>query len=258
MQSLICIRSGKAIVQNKTLSYTDTYEHFLLDGGEKLPNGLKELDFNFTLHTCLSLGECPEKAIHEYVERMLNKLPSLVAAFDARKAISDAEAVAQSFAKNDQEAKERAEKEALEHWQNVSLADYKQERLNELSREAAAFENNLNTEMYFTSSLGFKVNGDRRTKANLQDLITFFDLQANDGTLPYRDYDNKNRNLTKQQLQLLLVEHVANGNNLYEQKWAYQNQVSQAKNKDTLKAIKFTFEMADYSKVPLPSTLTKF
>lgn len=258
MQSLICIRSGKAIVQNKTLSYTDSYDNFLLDGGEQLPNGLKELDFNFTLHTCLSLGECPEKDIHAYAERMFKKIPDLVAAFDARKEISDKAAVAQSFANNDREAKERAEKEAKEHWENVSLADYKQERLNELSREAAAFENNLNTDMYFTSSLGFKVNGDRRTKANLQDLIAFFDLQAQNGTLPYRDYDNKDRQLTKEQLQVLLVEHVANGNALYEQKWNYQEQVKKAKTKDAVKAIKFTFEMADYSKLPLPSTLTKF
>lgn len=256
MQSLICIRSGKAIVQNKTTSYTDTYENFLLDGGEPLPEGLTELDFNRTLHFCISLGECPEKAIHEYAERMIEKVPLLAEAFEARKAISDKAETDASFEANEKEAKERAEKEEAERFKKLTLSEYKQERLIELSMKSSTFENNLNQDMFFISALGFKCNGDRRTKANLQDLVTFFDLQAQNGTLAYRDYDNVNRDLTKEQLQLLLVEHVANGNQLYGQKWAYQEQINAAKSKDKLKQLEFTFTMADYSKAPLPSSVT--
>lgn len=242
-QEIVCIRKNEATIQTAKFGYYDTYEHFLQDGFNPLPKGVESIDFNKSLEFCVINGEMQNDWHNEYAEGLLLQVVELREKFEERQR--------QFYAAE-------SAKEYEQMVNAMSLAEFKDARLRELSRAAAAFENNLNTEMYFTSSLGFKVNGDRRTKANLQDLITFFDLQANDGTLPYRDYDNKNRNLTKQQLQLLLVEHVANGNNLYEQKWAYQNQVSQAKTKDAVKAIKFTFEMADYSKVPLPSTLTKF
>lgn len=124
----------------------------------------------------------------------------------------------------------------------------KQEKLQELLSKANKFEDNKNNDMYFTSSLGFKCNGDRRTKDNLQDLITFFDLQAQEGKLPYRDYDNNVQQVTKENLQTLLVEHVANGNNLYTQKWAYEQQINNAKSIDDLKVININFEMTNYEK----------
>lgn len=242
-QEIVCIRGNEATIQTAKFGYYDTYEHFLQDGFNPLPEGAESIDFNKSLEFCVINGEMQNDWHNEYAEGLLLQVVELREKFEERQR--------QFYAAE-------AAKEYEQMVNAMPLDEFKNMRLRDLSRQTSAFENNLNTEMYFTSSLGFKVNGDRRTKANLQDLINFFDLQANDGTLPYRDYDNKNRNLTKQQLQLLLVEHVANGNNLYEQKWAYQNQVSQAKTKDAVKAIKFTFEMADYSKVPLPSTLTKF
>lgn len=124
---------------------------------------------------------------------------------------------------------------------------YKSELLAYLSEVADKFEANLNKAMYFTSSLGFKVNGDRRTKDNLQDLVTFFDLQAVDGKIQYRDYDNVNRELTKEQVQTLLVEHVGNGQALYVQKWNLQTQINEATTLDDLSTIKITFAMADYT-----------
>ena len=130
----------------------------------------------------------------------------------------------------------------------TSIEDYKAPLLARLDSEAAAFESNLNKTMYFTSSLGFKVNGDRRTKDNLQDLITFFDLQAQEGSIEYRDYDNIDRKLTKEQLQTLLVEHVANGQGLYTQKWAMQQAINAAKTFEDLQAISLEFKMQDFRK----------
>lgn len=130
----------------------------------------------------------------------------------------------------------------------TSIEGYKAPLLACVDSEAAAFESNLNKAMYFTSSLGFKVNGDRRTKDNLQDLITFFDLQAQEGTIEYRDYDNVDRKLTKEQLQTLLVEHVANGQGLYTQKWAMQQAINAAKTFEDLQAVSLEFKMLDFSK----------
>lgn len=129
---------------------------------------------------------------------------------------------------------------------NMELA--RKHLLTELDAKAAAFEQSLNKEMYFMSSLGFKVNGDRRTKSNLQDLITFFDLQAKEGVIEYRDFDNVNRELTKEQVQTLLVEHVANGQALYMQKWAKQAEINAAETFDALNKVELAFTMSDFSK----------
>ena len=124
----------------------------------------------------------------------------------------------------------------------------KAELLAYVDKQTAKFEDNLNKEMYFTSSLGFKVNGDRRTKDNLQDLITFFDLQAKEGKISYRDYDNQDQALTKEQLQTLLTEHVTNGQMLYTIKWQLQSKINAAESLDDLHNITIAFPMCDFSK----------
>lgn len=128
----------------------------------------------------------------------------------------------------------------------TELQPNKDDLLGVIDSITAAFESNLNKDMFFTSSLGFKVNGDRRTKDNLQDLINY-----GAETIQYRDYDNINRTLNKSQLNILLMEHIANGNNLYKQKWDLQNQVSIAETFTQLSYINLTFTMADYTSSPL-------
>lgn len=127
------------------------------------------------------------------------------------------------------------------------IEEIKQIKLKELDDISATFERSLNKNMYFTSSLGFKCNGDRRTKDNIQDLITFFDLQAQNNAVQYRDYDNQERSLTKEQLQILLIEHVANGQNLYKQKWNYETVINNSNDRDELNNIKIEFKMTDFS-----------
>lgn len=127
------------------------------------------------------------------------------------------------------------------------LETVKASLLQYIDAQTAKFEDNLNKDMYFTSSLGFKVNGDRRTKDNLQDLITFFDLQAKEGKIQYRDYDNQDQSLTKEQLQTLLTEHVTNGQMLYNVKWQLQSKVKNAESLDDLHNITIAFPMMDFS-----------
>ena len=128
-----------------------------------------------------------------------------------------------------------------------TVTAYKQYLNGVISAKAAKFENNLNKDMYFTSSLKFKVNGDRRTRDNLQDLITFFDAKQQEGKISYRDYDNIEQKLTKENLQTILVEHVTNGQNLYKQKWEKQQKIAAANSFDELKAISTEFVMSDFS-----------
>lgn len=131
----------------------------------------------------------------------------------------------------------------------LSLEQLKQKKLSELEHKAALFENNLNKDMYFQSSLGFKCNGDRRTEANIDKLIRFFDLEATGEpkTVDYRDYDNQTQKLTKEQLTTLLTEHVTNGNLLYKQKWQMQVAINSAQSIDELNKINLDFVMHDFS-----------
>lgn len=126
----------------------------------------------------------------------------------------------------------------------ATLEEAQELKLEELSQVTAKFEDNLNKDMYFTSSLGFRVNGDRRTRSNIEDLIQFspaFPVQ-------YRDYDNRVQEVTQEQLQTMLAEHITNGNNLYNQKWNFEAQIDACKSKEEVEAIKIKFEMMDFSK----------
>ena len=125
----------------------------------------------------------------------------------------------------------------------ATLEEAQELKLEELAQVTALFENNLNKDMYFTSSLGFKVNGDRRTRSNIEDLIAFTQ------TFPvaYRDYDNVMRNVTENDLRTMLVEHITNGNNLYQTKWLLESQIQECTTIEEVNAIEIKFEMMDFS-----------
>lgn len=130
----------------------------------------------------------------------------------------------------------------------ATLEEARELKLEELARVTAGFEDNLNKDMYFTSSLGFRVNGDRRTRSNIEDLIRFspaFPVQ-------YRDYDNQVQEVTREQLQAMLAEHITNGNNLYNQKWNFEAQINACTTIEEVGALKIEFEMMDFGKSNIP------
>ena len=135
-------------------------------------------------------------------------------------------------------------------------------KLYELSTQALAFEENVNKSMYFISSIFVEkevqkddettetikehlvINGDRRTRSNIQDLITY---QPTDNVI-YRDYENIERTLTKEQLQVILKEHIVNGEAIYHQKWEYEAKINACTTIEELNAIEIKFTMHDFSK----------
>ena len=135
-------------------------------------------------------------------------------------------------------------------------------KLYELTQKAQSFEDNLNKSMYFISSVFVEkevqkddettetikehlvINGDRRTRSNIQDLITY---QPTDNVI-YRDYENIERTLTKDELKIILKEHVVNGQMLYNQKWEYEAKINACTTIEELNAIEIKFTMHDFSK----------
>ena len=101
--------------------------------------------------------------------------------------------------------------------------------------------------MYFISSIGYKFSGDRRTKDNLKEKIEYFDFLSAVKTVKFTDYDNVERDLTKEQLELVRSELITNGQNLYNLKTSYRNQLNEAKTIAAIKAVSFDFPMLDFS-----------
>lgn len=121
-----------------------------------------------------------------------------------------------------------------------SLEEIKQELLQKIDAEADKFEQNKCDSMYVTSSLGFRVNADRRSLQNIDNLIFL-----NEPTL-YKDYDNQFHQLSVSELNTLRYEISRNGANLYTQKFLLQQAVLGG-TLETLEDFEVQFEMMDFS-----------
>lgn len=140
--------------------------------------------------------------------------------------------------------------------QNAATEALRAELIAEVKAIGKKFDTELEVkEMYFTSSLGFVCDGDRKSTQNISGLLSGFDIAAamcvsiygTDGTVVvFRDRDNVNHQLTKDQVAILNAEIGANGSALYSQKWAQVVALENA-DKATLKTFTPTFTMSDFS-----------
>ena len=125
-----------------------------------------------------------------------------------------------------------------------TLDEIKSDKLAELISITSKFDNQLvNTDMVIKSSLGFSINADLRSQNNLRGLIAVGVEPVNFVTA-----DNSVQNLTLEQLNILLNECALNGQNLYQQKWNYREQIENATTVEKINSIEFNFEMKDFSK----------
>lgn len=122
-----------------------------------------------------------------------------------------------------------------------SLEEIKQELLQKISFESDKFENNKCDSMFITSSLGFRVNADRRSLQNVENLI-----RIGQETI-FKDYDNQFRSVTVQDLETLALEISINGSNLYNQKFRMQNFILNAETAEDLENFEVQFEMMDFT-----------
>lgn len=129
----------------------------------------------------------------------------------------------------------------------VPLEKLKEEKLNKLKEIADGFEQNVCKQMQIKSSIGYLMDGDRRSQANIQGLIAVMNAQSLE-TTAYRCADDVTRNLTISDLQTVYLECLVNGNNLYTQKWQLEAQINAAETKEALEAIEIKFTMMDFTK----------
>lgn len=121
MQELLLIKNGVVIAQTNNLIYTDTYENYLIDGGEPLYGDVTSIDYNRTLQSCFINDELQSTYNNEYAERVLSTITELHNSFEARKEVTDKAETAAIFDKYELEAEEK-EKQRLA---NMTLAEFK-------------------------------------------------------------------------------------------------------------------------------------
>ena len=125
----------------------------------------------------------------------------------------------------------------------LTLAEMKGFKLMQVKNATEGFDSKRkDPSMFFKSSLGFSVDGDARSRENLDGLVFL-------GSEPvtFRDHDNIDHSLTLANLELLIKEANMNRTQLYQQKWKLQAQIDGAKSIKELRAIEIVFKMADFS-----------
>ena len=125
----------------------------------------------------------------------------------------------------------------------LTLAEMKGFKLMQVKNATEGFDSKRkDPSMFFKSSLGFSVDGDARSRDNLDGLKAI-------GIEPvtFRDHDNIDHSLTLANLELLIKEANMYRTQLYQQKWELQAQIDGAKSIKELRAIEIVFRMADFA-----------
>lgn len=126
-----------------------------------------------------------------------------------------------------------------------NLDELKSEKLSELTSITSKFTVNNCDEMHITSSLGYTINADKTAQDNIRGLI---EAHGESDIIKYKIYDNSFKEVTIADLKIMLKECAKNGENLYTQKFLYQEKIKACTSADEINAIEFVFNMMDFSK----------
>ena len=126
-----------------------------------------------------------------------------------------------------------------------TLSELKSDKLAELTSITSKFTVNDCGEMHITSSLGYTINADKTAQDNIRGLI---EAHGESDIIKYKIYDNSFKEVTIADLKIMLKECAKNGENLYTQKFLYQEKIKACKTIKELEKITFDFVMLDFSK----------
>ena len=100
-----------------------------------------------------------------------------------------------------------------------------------------------------TTSLGFVADSDNRAMMDVSGLVTTLEAQSVESrsTVTFMDANNQPHLLSLEQLKMVQLEIVQNGQSAYQQKWALRTAIKEAQNKEDLEAIEIKFTAEDYS-----------
>lgn len=114
-----------------------------------------------------------------------------------------------------------------------TLDQLKTEKLIELNREF----DRASERAYTESSLGFTIDADATAKRNLDGLITSIEEGALEPPVYFMDYNNELHPVDLAGLKTMRLEVIANGQALYQAKWAIRNAIESAESEEQLNEI---------------------
>lgn len=127
-----------------------------------------------------------------------------------------------------------------------SLDDIKSAKLSELdSRFLQWYEDDA----ILTSSLGFVVDSDARAILDVNGLVVSLESSSRDqqSTVVFMDHDNVPHTLTLDQLKIIQLEIINNGQSAYKQKWTYRDAITSSVGVESLNAIEIKFVGEDFT-----------
>lgn len=257
-QRIITIDNDNVVIQDGQDSYYASYEEYLNDGGVAMPEGLTSVEFNETggkAKFYYNPKEATKSAIKNFITQVLASCHDLSSRYTAR--LCD-ESVATATKILDSQRQQRAQS-IMEAQNAMTLDEIKEQAITSFKKEAKLYTSYQNNRVYFISHLGYRFNGDQRSLDTMRNLYDTFDRQQLiDGRIQYLDFDNENRSISKNDLQLMILEAQANLFKLFKDIQAFKSSLRSAPDKATIyenqesflfKA--FTYMPSDFSQVDL-------
>lgn len=182
------------------------------------------------------------------VQKYLYKETTYNSAWEVRQAINEAEGLA--FGDEPKEGR-------VEFWAELGVTyteepdpapdveSVRTEKLGELER---AFLSWYNYGAVCTSSLGFDVDADSRAMMDINGLVIAAENNVAQGTVAFMDHNNVPHDLTAEQLKVVQMEIIANGQDAYRQKWELRTAIQTAESVDAINAVEISFVGMDFTK----------
>ena len=139
---------------------------------------------------------------------------------------------------------EREGKYVIEEIPQPSLEEARSEKLNQLHY---TFNDWRQSKCTLISSLGFEVDADERAKQDVDGLILKMKKRTIE-TEMFRDANNEYHNLSLNDLETLQLEIIDSAQQMYKDKWQFEQAIDQATSNQQLDAIIIKMTKCDFSK----------
>lgn len=137
-------------------------------------------------------------------------------------------------------------------WSVEKIPDQTLEDLKTVKKAALenAFLQWYEADAIVTSSLGFVADSDERAVTDVSGLIKVAEATPEESrqTTIFMDHDNQAHPLTLEELKLLQLEILQNGQYAYQQKWTLRSAIEAAENEEALSNLEIAFVGLDFSK----------
>lgn len=190
MKNLVLIKDGIAIIQCNGLVYTDTIENFILDGGEAMPEGVRQFEYKQNVEAIVDGVRVDSFKV--YGERLLALLPVLCESFEKRKKVREEV----ERAERETEEQKRREREEAERLANMTEEEKATHELEQAKSDRAEAVSKITVEVD-----GMIFDGDEESQQRVARSIIALE---NGETMPWVLYDNTIAEVNKEQLKRVL------------------------------------------------------